>query len=134
MEDWASKFAGNLELNSAASESQIAAAEAHLQLSLPHEFREFLLHGNGGEGFVGQQYLMLWRVEDLAPLNRDYLVSEFAPGLLIFGSSGGGDAFGFDTRSPSMPIVRVPFVGMAWKDASEVAKNFRAFLEALYSQ
>jgi hypothetical protein len=54
---------------------------------------------NGGEGFIGENYLRAWPVEDLIQSNKDYRVDEAAPGLFLFGSSGGGEAFAFDTRS-----------------------------------
>ena len=48
---------------------------------------------NGGEGFVGRAYLILWPIEKLRELNDAYQVEQYAPGFLIFGSDGGGEAF-----------------------------------------
>ncbi len=75
---------------------------------------------------------MLWRAEELVEMNKSYHVNEYAPGLLLFGSDGGGEAFGFDTRTDAKPIVSVPFVGMALNEARPVASNFNEFLEALF--
>jgi hypothetical protein len=44
-------------------------------------------------GFIGENYLMAWPVEDLIQFNKEYLVDEAAPELFLFGSSGGGEAF-----------------------------------------
>jgi hypothetical protein len=87
---------------------------------------------NGGEGFVGNNFLMAWPVEDLIQFNKDYVVDEAAPGLFLFGSSGGGEAFAFDTRPLSPPIVAVPFVVISLEDAKVIAPNFNAFLQHLY--
>jgi len=52
---------------------------------LPREYVEFLNVTNGAEGFIGENYVMLWRVQVLALMNQSYQVEKYAPGLLIFG-------------------------------------------------
>jgi cell wall assembly regulator SMI1 len=87
---------------------------------------------NGGEGWVGDGgYLILWKLDQLASLNAAYETQTYAPGLLIFGSSGGGDAYAFDLRlSPTM-YVEVPFVGMDLEMVEPVADSFDGFLAAI---
>jgi hypothetical protein len=99
---------------------------------LPDDYAQFLQQTNGGEGFVGNAYVILWRAEELLEMNKAYQVTEYAPGLFLFGSDGGGEAFAFDTRSDANPIVTVPFVGMELKLARSVAHSFEAFLEELF--
>ena len=65
-------------------------------------------------------------------MNKAYEVAEYAPGLLLFGSDGGGEAFAFDTRSATKPIVSVPFVGMELTVTRRLASNFTEFLEELF--
>jgi SMI1 / KNR4 family (SUKH-1) len=91
-----------------------------------------LQQADGGEGFVGNAYVILWRVGELVEMNKAYQVAEYAPGLFLFGSDGGGEAFAFDTRTDAKPIVSVPFVGMELKLARPVAPNFTAFLYELF--
>jgi len=91
-----------------------------LGVMLPKNYTAFLKLHNGGEGFIGDSYIILWKAEELADFNRQYEVEKYAPGVLIFASSGGGEAYGFDIQSPSMPIIRVPFVGMAREYAEPV--------------
>jgi hypothetical protein len=74
---------------------------------------------------------MLWGAEELVPLNEAYQVQKFVPGLLLFGSDGGGEAFGFDTRAGDWPIVQVPFVGMGWDVAWPMGTSFNEFLRNL---
>jgi hypothetical protein len=117
----------------AASDATIADSEKKLGAAFPAEYVEFLKLGNGGEGFVGKNaYVMLWRVEELAPMNQAYEAEKYAPGLLIFGSDGGDEAFGFDTRGARWEVVRVPFVGTNWRSAQPMGKTFNAFLKRLY--
>jgi hypothetical protein len=113
-----------IELNPAAATEALADAEASLRLRLPADYARFLTSANGGEGFIGDDYLILWRAEDLAPFNREYEVATYAPGLLLFGSSGGGEGYGFDTREGVWSVVRVPFVGMSWQHAQTMGNSF----------
>ena len=85
----------------------------------------------GFEGFVGGAYLTLYKPDQLSTINHGYGMDSRAPGLVIFGSDGGGEAYGFDTREEHWPIVQVPFIGMDWKDAWSVAETFAGFLQHL---
>lgn len=125
------KMLKGCQLNPGASEEVINDATSSLKYSLPPDYVEFLRTHNGGEGFVGGSYVILWRVEDLSVFNREYEVAEYVPGLLLFASSGGGTGYGFDTRDATMPVVAVEFIGMDWSDADYVARNFTDFLDYL---
>lgn len=119
--------------NVPATSDLVKSAELALNLQLPKDYVQFLNYANGGEGFIGPNaYVMLWRVEELAQMNLAYEAARYVPGLLIFGSDGGGEAFAFDTRAEGMPVVSVPFVGMAPNVISTVAPNFSSFLEQLF--
>ena len=95
-----------------------------LRVALPSDYLAFLRQHNGGEGFIGDNYIIFWKAEELADFNREYEVEKYAPGILLFGSSGGGEGYGFDTQSAAMPIVRIPFIGMERRYATPVAKDF----------
>lgn len=123
-----SKFRGKTPLVSA----EIEQFESVAGFSLPAAYVRFLRRHNGGEGFIGQNsYIILWKLGELAEMNAAYHVSEFAPGLFIFGSDGGGEAYAFDVRTSAMPIVSVPFVGMDLSLAQVVALDFNDFLATL---
>ena len=122
------KFNGN----EPASAAAIAEAQASLNFPLPSDYVQFLQRTNGGEGFIGEHYLMAWRVEDFMQQNIGTYYAEAAPGLLPFGSNGGGEAFAFDTRSTPPSIVMVPFIGMELDTAIPIAPGFDEFLQVLY--
>jgi hypothetical protein len=84
-----------------------------LPAKLPDDYVEFLRESNGTEGHVGsaQRYLVLWPAGDILRLNADYGVSDFAPHLLIVGSNGAGEAYGFDLSKEPVVFVGVPFIG-----------------------
>jgi hypothetical protein len=110
----------------------ISRCEAQIGRKLPADYIRLMQQMNGGEGFIGQNYLMLWSLEELSKMNRNTYFAEAAPGLLVFGSDGGGEAFGFDTRTAPPPVVVVPYVGMAWDTAVQMAPSFDAFILHLH--
>lgn len=116
------------QLNAAASEEAIHELVASLGCSLPADYVQFLREYDGGEGFIGDNYLILWKAKELLPFNREYEVDQHAPGIFLFGSNGGGEGYGFDTRDAAMPIVRVPFIGMDLRYAIVAASNFTDLL------
>jgi len=115
-------------VNGPANAEELLAVEAHFTCSLSPGYREFMTTYNGGEGFMGQQYVILWRSAELLDFNHDYEAATYAPGLLLFGSNGGGEGIAFDLRDQSMAVVVVPFIGMSCEDARFVAASFETFL------
>lgn len=100
-------------------------------LKLPEDYLSIFTELNGGEGFVGAEYLILWKAEELAVFNKEYEVETYAPGIFLFGSNGGGEGFGFDTRSEPYKVVQIPFIGMDLQYASPVADSFTHLLERM---
>lgn len=86
-------------------------------------YLDFLKNHNGGEGFLADNYIILWRADELIDFNREYEVAVHAPGIFLFGSTGGGEGYGFDTQDAALPIVRLPFIGMGRHYAEVVASN-----------
>jgi hypothetical protein len=125
------KLFAKFDANPPASRDSVARCQSNLRFPLPADYVQFLENMNGGEGFVGKNYLMAWPIEDLIQFNKDYFVDVAAPELLLFGSSGGGEAFAFDTRSSPPPIVAVPSI-VCLEDAIVIARTFNSFLQHLY--
>ncbi len=111
-------------LDPPATSAIVGDLSSTLGVSLPKDYLHFLLQHNGGEGFIGDNYIILWKAENLADFNREYEVGKYAPGILLFGSDGGGEGYGFDTQSAAMLIVRIPFIGMERRYATPVARDF----------
>ncbi len=74
---------------------------------------------------------MLWPIEKLLFYNKAYQVYKYAPGLLIFGSNGGLEAFAFDTTTEPVEIVSIPFVGLTPSEAIEYGESFQEFLQTI---
>jgi cell wall assembly regulator SMI1 len=104
--------------------NDIDALTSHPGFTLPDDYIAFLRQHDGGEGDLGDDYVMLWKAAELGDFNREYQTDVFAPGIFLFGSNGGGEAYGFDLADPAMPVVSIPFVGMDLEQATEVAPRF----------
>ena len=120
------------EANPPASDDVVESTQMSLGQSIPDNYLKFMREANGGEGSVGgDSFLMLWKLDELEEFNRDYEVSDYCKGILLFGSSGGGEAFGFDTRQTPWTVIQVPFVGMDESAIEKVAGSFSGFLERI---
>jgi hypothetical protein len=124
---------GKFERRAGASLALISDCEEHFNQEFPKDYRDFMMTTNGGEGFIGlKSYVMLWSIEELPSLNDGYETSNYLPRCVLFGSNGGGEAYGFDMRTSRSKIVQVPFVGMAWKSALLLSDSFSDFILQLY--
>lgn len=117
--------------NPGAEASAVAEALSAAGLVTPPDYPDILCYANGGEGWVGEHYLRLYPAESLPVLNEAYQVARFAPGLVVFGSTGGGEAYAFDTRKAPVEIVQLPFIPLDFKLARPMGTTFLEFLGAL---
>jgi hypothetical protein len=87
------------------------------------------LIGDGGVGYVGGgDYAMFWSIDEIAENNTEYEVAIYAPGLILFGSNGGGEAFAFDASQGVATIGIVPFVPMSHDHYCPIAMTFNQLL------
>lgn len=118
-------------VNPPTSKAIIKHVEADLDVLFPQEYVDFLLQFNGVEGPIGEEnYIRLWRVEEIPILNKEYEVEIYAPGFLIIGSDGGGESIAFDFRHDKVPVSLLPFIGMSAETAISIGSDFRDFLKS----
>ena len=107
----------DLQINESALEEVLSYTEKTIGTRFPDEYRVLMRYTNGVEGpLPNGRYLALWRVEELIPFNEGYLGSEFAAGLFLFGSNGGGTGYAFDLRTTPITIVDFPLVSVSDSD------------------
>ncbi len=114
-------------LNAPATKEALQSLIAALPKHLPDEYIAFLARSNGGEGFVGERYVSLWKAEELITRNLGYKVTEFFPNFFFIGSDGGGEAYAFDISGDDATVFEVPFIGMP-SDGSAIADSLDALL------
>jgi hypothetical protein len=120
------KLANSFNTVPPATPSAIETAEKFFNLKLPNDYKEFLQFSNGLEGETTDNYLVLWSAEELVELNQAYNVKEFVSNIILIGSDGAEDTFGFDTTN--MAIVKLPFIGMGHIPNEKLSETFNAFL------
>lgn len=124
----------NMKYNNGVLNKTIVDVQSKLNCNFPEGYVEFMENSNGAAGFIGGSYLLLWKIEEIIPLNNAAGVDEFVPGFILFGSDGGGEAYAFDTRDDITKLVQVPFVGMEYKEAIILGETFFDFLNYLKSK
>src|ERR1051326_6924227 len=87
------------QLNSPADPRIVDKLCSSLGVTLPNDYLDFLRQHNGGEGFIGDNYVVFWKAEELANFNREYEVDKYAPAILLFVSDGGGKGNAFQLKT-----------------------------------
>ena len=67
-------------------------------VKLPQSYIDFMLKHNGGEGDIGQTWLLLYRIEELKKINDEYGLSDILPNHIVIGSNGGEEFYGIDAN------------------------------------
>lgn len=96
---------------------------------LPSEALEGIVEFGGREGFLGETYLRLYRLQELVSLNLAYEVPTLLPDVIVFGSNGVGEAFAF--RLVDSAVVQVPFLPLQAELIEHQAINFAEFVRSL---
>ena len=83
-----------LDVNNGISDDVITAAEKEMKIKFPKEYRDFMLKYNGCEGEIGQlSYISMWKIEELAELNKSYSFSQIQADLDAKKYQIGSDVF-----------------------------------------
>lgn len=126
MEELLEEIAATWYKEPGANSSQIESLEQELKVTLPEDYRHFLLWSDGGEGDIGKCYLSLWSIGEIPQLNSDYLISHYVPGLVGIGTDGGSICYALDFRqdrvSPS--FVSVPLGDLDYESVVIIAPTF----------
>ncbi len=131
MENIFSKLTGRMRLFPGASEEELKNLSCLLPYPLPDDFLSFLKFSNGAFGMIGKYYLEICKAEDILKINKEYLVQYYIPELIIFGTDGGGEGYGFDYREKKTIVVDVPFIGMEWNLARKKGDSFFDFMQKI---
>ena len=83
--------------NPPASEADLAKLRASLPGPAPDDWLAILRVTNGGEGYVGEDFVRLYSTEQVAKV-KETLAPVEVPGVVLIGSTGGGTAYTYDYR------------------------------------
>ena len=102
-----------------------------LPKNLPLDYLELLQLYNGGEGFVGEEYLILYSAEELKQMNATYEIEKYTPGIFLIGSNGGDEAIAFDLRNSLIKVILIPFM-FEYKAIIELGNNMSKFFKKVF--
>ncbi len=88
MEKW-----GEFEFNEPYNDADILKIN---EVVLPEQYIEFMKKHNGGEGDIGETWLVLYPLEELQEVNDGNETEKYLPGRIIIGSNGAGELYGID--------------------------------------
>jgi hypothetical protein len=97
---------------------------------LPADYLNAVRKFGGREGFLGNQYLRLHRLDELAALNAAYDVPNLIPEVIIFGSDGGGEAFAFTFHEQT--VIQIPFIPLSPENVLVKSSSFTGFIQFLH--
>src|SRR4051812_41840397 len=80
-----------------ATEEQIARVETEMDCKLPDDVKELLREHDGGRGTLGPRNrpFELWSIERIADECEAQEATRAVPGLVLFGSDGGSEGYGW---------------------------------------
>jgi hypothetical protein len=99
--------------------------------ALPHNYLAAVVESGGREGFLGEKYLRLYRLQELVMFNLAYEVPSLLPTVIVFASNGVGEAFAFSLGT--QVVIQVPFLPLAAEHAKRQADNFAHFVLSVAS-
>src|SRR3954469_25021608 len=93
-----------------ANEEQIARAETEMDCRLPEDVKALLREHDGGRGTLGprKRPFELWPIVRIADECEAQEVTRAVPGLVLFGSDGGSEGYGFYPQTSSRKYGRGP--------------------------
>ena len=107
--------------------NDIGIVEKQLHIAFPEDYLEFLKWSNGGEGYVGENYISFWKVEDLAALNAEYQIQKYlSEKFLGIGTDGGGICYGFYLEK-EFAIFKCPLGDLDTNGITIVANSIKDF-------
>lgn len=93
---------GEFEFNSPYSGEDITEING---VKLPQNYIDFMKEHNGGEGDIGETWLVLYPIEKLQEINDDSEISEDLPDHIIIGDNGSEELYGI---TPDGKYFNVP--------------------------
>jgi SMI1/KNR4 family protein SUKH-1 len=120
----------SIECRGDATDQEIGQGIARLGFEPPADYLEFIRECNGGEGFIKDAgYVRFWAIGQIGEHNKAMTIAEFNPGVVYFGSDGGGLVYGFDTRRRPPSYVEGATDDFEW--VREIATDFEGFINYL---
>jgi hypothetical protein len=111
------------------SEAEIKELMKKIDFKIDAEYLAFIQSADGGEGNIGENYLILYTTEELTSMNPYYEDEDYAEKIFVIGSDGGDTAYAI--KKDNSQFVSVPFLDMKESESKDFGKTFSDFLNNL---
>ena len=101
------------------------------KLELPSDLRAFLAEHDGGRGTVGNRPLLLWSAAQIAREAESQEVALATPGLVLFGTDGGAEGYGYLPRLSRGRYGRISLLAAGAHEFDGIGDTLAEFIEAL---
>ena len=110
-----------------------APADQLDRLTLPRDVRAFLEKHDGARGTVGlrKRPLVLWSAEQVAREAEEQEVAQATPGLLLFGSDGGAEGYGYLPRLTRGKYGRISLMAAGAHEFESLGESFEELVRAI---
>ena len=110
-----------------------AARERLEKLPLPADLRAFLEKHDGGRGTVGprKRPLILWGAEQIAREAEEQEVTRATPGLLLFGTDGGAEGYGYLPRLQRGRYGRISLMAAGAHEFESLADSLEELVRSI---
>lgn len=99
---------------------------------LPADYLYFAEGYNGFEGFIGEEYVRLWDIENLIEENSGYAIVQELDNTIGIGGNGGGEFLAIEMLGEgAYRVVLSPFIDLDKKYFVDVGSSFTDFLQRL---
>ena len=116
-----------------ASGDRIAATDEDMDCKLPSDVKDFLRAHDGGEGTLGarRRPIQLWSIERIRAECEAQEVARAVPGLVLFGSDGGSEGYGFFPRLKQGKYGRISLLAAGAHEFEALGDSFEELVRAL---
>ncbi len=110
----------------------IDTIEDLVPFSLPSDYKTFLQNYAGFEGLIAEEYINLWKIDDLIETNHDHGIVNNLPNTLGIGSNGSAEFIAIELMNTNeYRIILSPFIGLNQQYHIEIGASFTDFLVRL---
>jgi len=107
----------------------IGEIEASIKFRLPDDYRYYLENYLGFEGFIGEEFVRLWDVDEILDINKNYGVIENLPNTIAIGSNGASEFVAIELiNNGNFRVVLSSFIDLDINSHVEVGESFKDFL------
>ena len=116
-----------------AGDERIEQIEEEMDCKLPRDVKAFLREHDGGEGTVGarKRPIELWSIERIRAECEAQEITRAVPGLLLFGSDGGSEGYGWLPRLERGRYGRISLLAAGAHEFESLGESFEELLRAL---